>query len=124
MFLKASRERLRFTTDKGLLSVEDLWALSLQQLNKIAKALNKELKVSAEEDFLGDTSVEDTITKLRFDIVLKIIEIKKEEAKVKREASSRKERKQKLLGILAEKEDDVLKGMTPEEIRKELADLG
>lgn len=44
MFEKASRIKLRYSTNRGVLSVEDLWDLSLEQLDPIAINLNKSLK--------------------------------------------------------------------------------
>lgn len=44
MFEKASRMKLRFNTQRGVLSVEDLWDLPLIQLDNIAIALNKKLQ--------------------------------------------------------------------------------
>jgi len=80
MFEKASKIKLRFPSSKGMLTTEDLWDLSLQQLNGLAKDLNKKVKESAEHDFLEVKSDSDTITKLQFDIVIQVLTKKKQDA--------------------------------------------
>ena len=114
IFEKATRAKLRFRTEKGNLSVEDMWDLNLQQLNRIAKRLNKEIKESSEEDFLEEKSAVDVEAKLQFDIVLYILETKKAETKARKEASTKKAEKEKLLSLLAEKQDEAMKGLTEE----------
>ena len=37
IFEKASKQKLRFVTSKGMISSEDLWDMSLQSLDIIAK---------------------------------------------------------------------------------------
>jgi len=123
MFEKASRLKLRFQTVKGHLSSEDLWDLSLQQLNAIAKSLNKEIKASNEEDFLGETSAADTLVKLRFDIVLHIINLKKAENDARSEAASKKAQREKILEIMSKKQDSDLEGLSLEDLKKRLDDL-
>ena len=118
MFLKASRLKLRFDTVYGVLSTESLWDLKLSQLNVIAKSLNKIIKAEAEEDFLDEKSEEDTITKLKFDIVLEIINIKKEEEKAKTNAADIKSHNQKILKLIAEKQDEELSKKSVEELTK------
>jgi hypothetical protein len=122
MFEKASRKKLRFVTDKGLLETEDLWDLSLVQLNAIAKHFNRELKDAKDEDFLDDSRVDEGL-KLQFDIVLHILNAKKEEAKKKKELAVKKEKKQKILEILAKKQDASLENMSEEDLLKQLNDL-
>ena len=41
LFEKASKMKLRFSTTKGVLSTEDLWDLSLESLDRIAKNLKR-----------------------------------------------------------------------------------
>ena len=49
MFERAAKRKLRFTSSKGSLSVEDLYDLSLTSLDSIAKGVNRQLKAEAEE---------------------------------------------------------------------------
>lgn len=123
MFSKATRAKLRFTTDRGQLSVEDVWDLSLTALNALAKSLRKRLKEGEEEDFLNTKSEADATDKLRFDIVLNILETKKAEKVERENAESIKVKKQQLLGLLAEKENEDLRKMSADEIRAELAKI-
>lgn len=123
MFKEASRIKLRFTSRKGDLTVEDLWDLSLTELNTIAKRLSQDLKDSKEENFLEEKTAEDLETKLGFDIVLDIIKTKQAVNKKKREAVDRKEKKEKIMALISEKKDEGLKQKSVEELEKELADL-
>jgi len=123
-FEKAARTKLRFGSEKGELTVEDLWDLSLVKLNDMAKGLAQAIKDTDVEDYL-ETSVkkEDNFFKLRFDIVLHIIKIKQEENKAARDTVAKKERKQKILEIIAKKQDGDLEGKTEEQLLEELATL-
>lgn len=116
--------KLRFSTDRGLLSIEDLWDLNLTQLNTLAKSLRKKLKEGEEEDFLNTKSEADVTDKLRFDIVLSILEVKKTEKAEREQASEIKMKREKLLGLIAEKQDADLRNKPVEELLKELEALG
>ena len=66
MFEKASRMKLRFNTQRGVLSVEDLWDLPLIQLDNIAIALNKKLQESKTESFIKTRTKNTTELELKF----------------------------------------------------------
>lgn len=120
-FSKATRQKLRFQTTLGNLLVEDVWDLSLQQLNQIAKALKKEIKTSEnEEDFLNEKTEVDEKTQLRFDIVIEILNIKKAEAKEQKEASSNKAKLQKLYELLERKQNAAMENLSTEEIQAQI----
>ena len=123
MFRKASRTKLRFRTSKGYLSTEDLGDLTLQNLNSLAKSLKKKLREDDEEDFLEEKSEEDTATKLQFDIVLHVLETKKEENKARKDAVGKKAEKQKLMGALEKKQDKSLEDLSEEELIKKIDEL-
>lgn len=123
IFEKVSRLKLRFDSEKGNLLTEDLWDLPLTELNRMAKKLNKELSVADEEDFLQDENVEDIETRLKFDIVLHILNVKKDELKNRREAADKKIEKEKLVALLEEKQDEGLKDLSIDQIKRRIKKL-
>ena len=74
IFEQATRLQLRFDSPKGQLSVEDLWVLSLEKLNDLAKGLKRKLKETEEEDFLKTRSDTDKKVDLSFQVVLYILQ--------------------------------------------------
>ena len=123
IFEKAVRAKLRFGTNRGIVMTEDLFDLSLKQLNIMAIDLNKQLKESKEESFLDEVSDEDSRVKLAFDIVLSVLTTKKEEAKAQRDAGAKKVEREKIMGILAKKQEDALENLTEEQLVAKLKDL-
>lgn len=121
MFEKASRVKLRYSTNRGVLSVEDLWDLSLEQLDPIAINLNKRLKESQTESFIK-TRTKDT-TELKFNIVKHIIDVKLQEQEERIVAAEKKAKRQKILDLMAKKQDAELESKSYEELAKELEAL-
>jgi hypothetical protein len=122
MYKQASQLKLRFLTNVGQLSVEQLWDLSQTQLSNAIKAVKKVLKKNDDDElsFLEDTKVVDIENQLRFDILKDVYLSKKKEADELRTAAEIKEHNQKILTLISEKKDDSLKGMSIEELEKQL----
>ena len=122
LFAQATRNKLRFASVKGLITTEDLWSLNLQALNTIAVELNKQLKELPEESFI-DENPKDEILQLKFDVVRYIIDVKKLEKKEREQELERKKAKEELLELRKEKQKELMKGMSLEEIDKQLENL-
>lgn len=130
MFEKAVREKLRFPSPKGALSVEDLWDLPLSStrdnvanLNNIAKGIHRQLKSEGEEDFVNPKSGADEILQLKLDIVKHVIQVTQAENEAKRATAERKEKKEKLLELIAKKQEQALEGKPLEELQEMVASL-
>jgi len=123
MFIKASREKMRFPF-KGLATVEDLWDLSVTELDKIYKSLNAKAKQAQEESLLEVKTSEDEELAVQIEIIKYIVSVKLEEKKAVEMAKERKEQKQKIMSILASKQDEALQGKSIEELEKMLDELG
>lgn len=128
MFEKATRMRLRFESNAGLLSVEDLWTLDLTSktnkpnLDDIARRCHKELKTADTISFVEEVSGNDAVAQLKFDIVKHIIAVRLEERKAEASAKENRERKQKLMSILAQKQEQALHNLSEEELKKLIAE--
>ena len=99
MFEYATRNKVRFPF-KGLISIEDLWDLSLTELDSIYKTLNKKVKQANEESLLNTKSKEDKTTEIQIEIIKYIVTIKQEEAARSMAAAERRAKKQKILEVL------------------------
>jgi len=122
IFELATRKKIRFQTDRGNLTCEDLWDMNLISLNTLAKNIKRKLKNAEEEDFL-ETSPTNTEEQLRFDLVLHVLNIKKQEKEDRENASRRRDEREKLMEILHQKELEQLSALSPEEIKAKLATL-
>lgn len=123
IFEQASRKRLRFNSAKGTLSVEDLWELSLESLDTIGRAVNKQIKDSDEESFIIKKTPANTTLHLQLDIIKRVIEVKQEEADKKKLAKERAEKRAQLLDLIGKKEISALEGKSIDELKAELAGL-
>lgn len=78
LFEIATRNKYRFPF-KGWINTEDLWDLSVQNLDSIFKTLNKELKTTGEESLLGTKTTEQNELSNKIEIVKHIVSVKLED---------------------------------------------
>lgn len=124
IFEKASRKKLRFTSDRGDLTTEQLWDLSLTNLDGIARGVNGRLKAVTEESFIDTTPHPDKPRfTLQLDILKYLITVKQEEAQAVKDRSERVEKRRKLVEALAAKEDEALTRKSRAQLLKELEAL-
>lgn len=116
MFETATRAKMRFPF-KGQISVEDLWDLSVENLDSVFKTLNSRSKQVKEESLLQAKTAQDKELDMQIEIVKHIFNVKVEEANAKLKAKEKREQKQKLLEIKNSKENEELLGKSKEEIQ-------
>lgn len=123
IFEQASRRGLRFTTGQGAVTTEDLWDMPLTHarrgysLDDLAKDLRRQLKDNEEVSFVTPVTRSDEVLQLKFDIVKHIIDVRLAENAAAATERATAERKQKLLEVLARKQDANLEASSEEEIR-------
>lgn len=123
MFEFATRTKMRFPF-KGMVSVEDLWDLSVRDLDSIFKTLNAQVKKSQEESLLATKTKEDETLSVQIEIVKHIVKTKLDEAETAKQSRELKEKKQKLMEMIAEKKDEALRSASVEELQAMLDNLG
>ena len=127
MYKIASRKKLRIATNRGNLSVEQLWDLSKDEIGELAIAIRKRIadqrgvSGDSELDFLKPSAPkEETIDELTFRILKDIYTTKQaEEDKAHRRAAAR-ENNRKILELIAKKQDQELENKSIEELEKML----
>lgn len=122
IFEYAVENKLRFPY-KGMVSVEDLYALTTMDLDSIYKTLKREVKKENEESLLENKSEEDVTLSVKIDIVKHIVEKKLAYIEARKKAAENREQKNKILSILAQKEEESLQGKSVEELKKMLENL-
>lgn len=129
LFLQATREKFRFESSKGDLSVEQLWDLPLTSrtgfdLDTIAKAVNANLKSSNEESFVN-VSNNPAVSRLQaqLEVVKAIIEVKLAQAEAAKKRAEKAAERQRLMEVLHSKKDQELQGLSVEEIERRLSQL-
>lgn len=124
IFEYATRKALRFPY-KGNQSVEELWNLPVTELDKIFKTLNSEVKQAKEESLLATSkSKEDEELEAMIAIVKHIVAVKLNEKEARDKASEKKAHKQKIMSIIAAKEDEALRNTSVEDLKQMLNELG
>jgi len=123
IFELASRKQFRYSLNKGTINTEDLWELSLETLDKLAKSLNKELKESEEESFIKTRTVANKTLEAKFEVVKHVINVKLAEAEEKAEKAKKQAKKEQLLELINRKELQSLENKSIEELTAELQTL-
>lgn len=115
LFIMATQHKFRFPF-KGMVSVEDLWDMNVRDLDTVFKALNAQSKQAKEESLLTTKSKEDSILEAKIEIVKYIVSAKLAEAEVQRVKAENKEKKRRIAEILADKQDEELRGKSAAEL--------
>ncbi len=130
IFEYATRNKLRFRSSRGELSVEQLWDVPLRStdgfnLNEIAKAASETVKATNEENFVETTRTPaHTRVETAFEVVKHVIDVKLDDETSNKKRAENRIRREKLLAVLAEKQDGKLSAMSERELRKQIEELG
>lgn len=122
LFEIATRNRYRFNY-KGVMTVEDLWSLRVEDLDAIFKMLNRQKKTADEDSLLATKSAEDQDLANKIDIVRYIVSVKLAEAAERVSAAEKKAQRDKIMGIVAKKKDKALEDMGIDDLMKKLEEL-
>lgn len=121
IFEYAAENKLRFPY-KGNISTEDLYDLGVEELDMIFKTLNREVKKSNEESLLAKKSDADTKLNVKIEIIKKIVSKKLAEIEESKNAIMKKHKNEKIMELIAQKQDENLRSLSIDELKKMLED--
>ena len=116
IFKNATKKKYRFNF-RGVCTVEDLWDLSVENLDLIYKALKKQQKENDGESLLTTVTKEDKALAEKLEIVKEIVVDKLAAAEKARNAAKKRAENQRILEIIADKKDETLKEKSIEELQ-------
>ena len=117
MYKEALQKKLRFKTNKGIITTEDLFDLSLQNLNTLAIMLDKKISETPKKSVIEELPTEENDDELRFSIVKDIINIKLKTRKDNINKAQVDARNKRIAELIAKKEDEALENKSIEELR-------
>ena len=116
LFKIATKKKYRFNY-KGQITVEDLWDLNVEELDKIYKNLKAQQKNAQEESLLQSVSKEDKVLNNKVEIIKTIVVDKLAARERAMKVAAQKEQNQRILEIMADKQDAELKEKSIEELK-------
>ena len=131
IFETASREKFRFPSIRGDLTVEQLWDTPLRgskvedfSLDSIAKTIHRNLRAAQEESFVETTKSRlQTSLEKKLELVKYVIDMKLEVEEAAARRAKNKEERETLLKILKEKQEGKMSQLSEREIEKRIAAL-
>lgn len=123
IFEAASKNKYRYPY-KGMITTEDLWDLTPAQLDIVYKALNKGVSEAQVSSLMCKVTEVDAELLNKIEIVKYIFNAKEAEAEARKNDAAKHAKKQRILDILAQKQEDALQSMSEDELKKMLDELG
>lgn len=130
IFEQASRSKLRFDTNRGILTVEQLWDMPLTSKNNsfdldtLARGVSQGLKSLSEESFVeASSNPVKAEEELKLEILKHIIQVKLDARTNAVKALEKAAQKHTLQEILAQKKQQALYEMPVTELEKRLKEL-
>lgn len=123
VFEVASRQKLRFDTPRGQVTVEDLWDLPLTStvgkpnLDAIAVELHQKMNQTS-LSFVSSRTKDQTEASVKFAIVKHVIDVKMAEAAEAANARERAEKRNLILGEINRRQEQELLSMPLDELKK------
>ena len=107
IFEKAIRIKLRVESNRGLLTVEDLWDLKVEELDTLYRKFKKEARDAEEESLINPVKADERLN-LKIEVLKHVVTVKlaEREAATKRADTNRK--KAELLELIKSKENSAM----------------
>lgn len=101
-----------------------MWDLRVEDLDQIFKTLHAKQKQSQEESLLNTKNKEEELIDIQIAIIKYIVVVKLAEKEAQKKAAENKAKKQKIMAIMAARDEKALENSSDEELRRMLEELG
>lgn len=127
IFEYAAKNKLRFATERGLLTAEDLFDIKLSNqagpsLDKIAISLDEELS-KTEKSFVKKITPQNKELQIKLDIVKHVISVKQDQEEAKVAAAARATQRRILQEAIAKKKLEAIDNADLASLEAELAKI-
>ena len=120
IFAQSCLSKLRFPElGKGTISTEDLWSIAEETLAAVATGLDEQIAKAGTNKYLRVKSSADTMLILKRDILAYVIAWKLDQKDASRTAALESQEERELRELINEKEKEVKKGKSLEELKAE-----
>lgn len=120
IFELGTRKKLRFPF-RGSLTIEELWDLSIEELDSVYIKLRNSKKETGLLDV--EKSPKNDDIELKMDIVKEVFRVKTEEMETRKVEILKEQERQEIMEALRAKDSEELKNMTRDELEKKLQNL-
>ena len=122
IFKIAAKKKYRFNY-RGVCTVEDLWDSPLEELDKMYAKLKKEQKNLGEDSLLTKETKENKELNYKIEIIKAVVEDRLRAKERAARAAEIKAQNQRILEIMADKEDAALRDKNIDELEEMLVEL-
>ena len=120
-FEKGTRDKVRFAY-KGQTGIEDVWDLSVEDLDGIYQKLMETQREMSTDSLLEQKRTGSRTLELKINIVKHMVTVKLAEAEAREQAAENKLYDQRVDAIIAKKQDAGLEEMSIEDLQKSKAE--
>lgn len=123
MYKNATKQKLRYPTKRGQLSVEDLWDLPLTELDSLYATLSDEQEKSQRVSLLSKPTAKSAIDTLRIEILKDIVTTRLADAADKQNKAIKAQERIRILEAIERKKDNAFEEQSLEELQAALENL-
>lgn len=123
LFEIANRQKYRFQTPRGNVTVEDLWDLSLEELDAVYMAYNAALREADQDSLLKKRDQQNEAGTNKRDIVVFVVRAKQAAAEARATLQERRQKAARIRELLAKKQDAELEAKSADELQGLLAEF-
>lgn len=117
IFISALAQKLRFPY-KGSISTEDLFSLGLTDLDFLYKTLTTREKEISGDGLIKKANPAAKVLELQIAVVREVFDYRQAEINAKKAKAEVRQRNARIRELIAEKEDEALKNLSADELKK------